>query len=110
MLAPNLNLNRTLNLCRALLICLAASLFCAWTASGISISNVTVVNVTPGSFSVLWRSSSGTDPGISIFSNAAGTASLIGQLGVEVFPLHTGSPEAGNGYERRQSKSAIQSK
>ena len=95
---------RNLTLVFALVLALAPRAF------ALSISNVVVVNVTPGSFSVLWRSPAGTEPGISLFADAAGTASLNSQLGVEVFPLHTGSPDAANGYERRQSKSAIQSK
>src|SRR5687768_8329594 len=79
----------------------------AW---ALSISNVTVVNVTPSSFSVLWRTPSGLEPGVSVFQDADGAVNMAGELGVELFPIHTGSPEAANSYERRQSKSAIQSK
>lgn len=82
----------------------------AITASALSISNVTVVNVTPSSFTVLWRTAAGAEPRIQVFSEANGNASLTGQLGIDYFPLHTGSPEAGNGYERRQSKSGISTK
>jgi hypothetical protein len=87
-------------------LCLGA----AMSASALSISNVTVVNVTPSTFTVLWRTAAGAEPRIQVFSDASGTATLAGQLGIESFPLHTGSPEAGNRYERRQSKSMLSAK
>ena len=93
-----------------LLLLLGAFLACVPAASALSISNVTVVNVTPGSFSVIWRTSSGTEPGIAVFADAAGTVSLAGELGIEAFPVHTGSPEAANNYLRRQSKGGLRAK
>ena len=79
-------------------------------ASAFSISNVTVVNVTSSSFSVLWRTSGGAEPILEIFADDAGNASLAGQLGIEYFPVHTGSPEANNSYETRQSKTGLRTK
>src|SRR5687767_7275582 len=95
---------------RNIILALALALAPVPGALALSISNVTVVNVTPGSFSVIWRTSSGTEPGIAVFADAAGTVSLAGELGIEAFPVHTGSPEAANNYLRRQSKGGLRAK
>lgn len=70
------------------------------------ISNVVPVNVTPTSFSVLWRTAPST-PSIAIFSDPGGLTNLAGQFGIETFPLHTGDPDVASGYPRRQTQAAI---
>lgn len=64
------------------------------------ISDVTVVNVTPSSFSVVWRATNAT-PSIAVFADPGGATNLAGQLGFEAFPLNTGNPDLPAGYQRR---------
>lgn len=70
-----------------------------------SITNVAAVNVTPGSFTILCRSSFPVS--IAIFSDANGSTNLSGQLGIESYPLHTGNPDVPSGYSRRQSQAQL---
>lgn len=88
---------------------LPISLWLALDASGFTITNVLPVNVTPGSFSILWRAADST-PAIEVFADAAGTASLAGQLEIEYSPLHTGNPDLKAGYERRLNQAALRGK
>ena len=73
--------------------------------AAITLNGVSVVNVTPSSFSVLGTCSSAIDSNatvaVSVFADAAGVTSLAGRLGLELYPLHTGSPAATNSYDRR---------
>ena len=92
-----------------------ALLCCVALGSGLNsiaavITNVTPVNVTPSSFSVFWRAPADTTPSIAVFSDAAGTTSLAVQLGLEMFPVHTGNPDLSAGYERRLGRAALQRK
>ena len=73
--------------------------FCQTTRADV-ITNVTVVNVTPTSFSVVWRATNST-PSIAVFADAGGVTNLAGQVGIEAFPLSTGNPELAEGYPRR---------
>ena len=77
--------------------------------AGDSITNVTVANVTPGSFCVVWRSFD-SNPSIKVFSDAAGNSEVTGQLGVEPLPIRTGNIAAQGGYERRASMASLQAK
>lgn len=72
------------------------------------ITNVSVVNVTPSTFGLVWAASGHGVPSISIYSDAAGTSSLAGQVGIEWYPLHTGDPAITNAYYRRQNQAAMQ--
>jgi hypothetical protein len=81
----------------------------ALSASG-SITNVTVVNVTPSGFSVFWRAAADTTPSIAVFADAGGVTNLAGQVGIEAFPLHTGNPDLAAGYERRLGRAALRQK
>jgi hypothetical protein len=74
-----------------------------------AITNVTVVNVTPASFTVFWRTTDLT-PSISVFADAGGLTNLAGQVGIEPFPLHTGNPDLTAGYNRRLGRTALQQK
>lgn len=93
---------------KALALLGLALALCARSASALVITNVSVVNVTPSSFSVVWAGSKQITPAISVYSDAAGTINLAGQLGIEWYPLHTGDPTVTNAYFRRQNKTAIQ--
>jgi len=79
-------------------------------AAAATITNVTVVNVTPSSFSVFWRAAAETTPSIAVFADAGGVTNLAGQVGVEAFPLHTGNPDLAAGYERRLGRAALRQK
>ena len=74
------------------------------------VTNVAVVNITPSTFSVVWQTTPGATPAITIFADAAGATNLAGQLGVEYFPLHTGTPGATNAYARRLSQGVLRQK
>jgi hypothetical protein len=80
----------------------------AFSASASVITNISIVNITPASFSVVWASSPGVTPAISVYSDSGGTVSLAGQVGVKWYPLHTGDPTLTNSYYRRQNQSLIQ--
>lgn len=86
----------------------AFALLC-FTASGVTITNVSVVNVTPTGFDVLWRVESST-PSIAIFADAGGVTNLAHQVGIEAYPLHTGSPQLAAGYDRRLGQEATRQK
>ncbi|MBI5387111.1 MAG: hypothetical protein HZA90_20770 [Verrucomicrobia bacterium] len=78
-------------------------------AGAAAITNVTVVNVTPSSFSVIWRAVDSL-PSIAVFADAGGVTNLAGRVGVEVFPHNTGNPDLTAGYERRQGQIALRQK
>ncbi|MGH7952573.1 MAG: hypothetical protein ACREFE_11740, partial [Limisphaerales bacterium] len=73
------------------------------------ITNVTIANVTPTGFSIIWRATNST-PSIAVFADSGGTINLAGQLGVEAFPLHTGNPDLAAGYQRRMDSTTIRQK
>ncbi|HTI72396.1 MAG TPA: hypothetical protein VMF06_20650 [Candidatus Limnocylindria bacterium] len=81
---------------------------CASALAG-TIADVTAANVTPSGFSVVWRSVD-ADPGIRVYTDAAGTHEITGQLGVEDFPVRTGNSGAATPYERRASKASLKGK
>ena len=88
---------------------------CGWLAWAVlplaasAITNVTVVNVTPASFTVFWRATDLT-PSLAVFADAGGLTNLAGQVGIEPFPLHTGNPNLAAGYDRRLGRTALQQK
>ena len=77
----------------------------------VTISNVTVVNVTPSSFSVVWSASSTASssltPVLSVFADAGGVTNLAGQVGLDYYPLNSGSPAATNAYQQRLSEASL---
>ena len=77
----------------------------------ITFSNVTVVNVTPSSFSVVWSASSAPPslltPVLSVFADAGGVTNLAGQVGLEYYPLNSGAPAAINSYQQRLSRNYL---
>ena len=78
-------------------------------AGAATITNVTVVNVSPTSFSVLWHAG-GSTPGITVFTDPAGASNVTSQLGVEFSPVHSGNPDLAAGYARRQSQIVLRQK
>lgn len=85
------------------------TLFCARPiAAQVVITNVSVVNVTLSTFSVVWAGSASVSPSISIFSDAGGTSNLTTQLGIQWYPLNAGDPTITNSYYRRQNQTALQ--
>ncbi len=77
----------------------------------ILLTNVAAVNVTPGGFSLVAAVSRAimatTNVAISVFSDPAGTASLAGQVGIELYPLNSGDPSAANSYQDLLSQAAL---
>ncbi len=88
-----------------------AWLFCvgAWRSQG-SITNVSVVNITPSGFSIVWAGTASGTPSVSVFTDASGSSSLAGVVGIELFPLDTADPSAANAYERRLSQADLRKK
>jgi hypothetical protein len=86
------------NLCRWMVI-LCACWLCQSARADV-LTNYTIVNVTPTSFSVIWRATNAT-PSIAVYAAAGGLTNLAGQVGVEAFPVRTGNPDLAAGYQRR---------
>jgi len=97
-----------LKLASALLAGAMALFYVRPIAAQVVITNVSVVNVTPSTFSVVWAGSQSITPTISIFSDAAGTSNLTTQLGIQWYPLNVGDPAITNAYYRRQNQTALQ--
>ena len=89
---------------------LLSAIILAPALQALTVSNVTVVNITPSSFSVLWRSSETSSPSLSVFANAAGTTSLAGELAIEVYPLNTGVLTASGDFDKRALDRDLQNK
>ena len=87
----------------ALFVCIVAPF-----ARSATITNVLPVNVTPSSFSILWRGPG--SPSVSVFTDPAGATNISTQFEVDAFPLHTGNPDLAAGYDRRQSRVLIRQK
>ena len=85
------------------LLALAGLLLFPRLGSALNITNVTAVNVTPSGFSVVWRGPLNGTPALSVFADAAGTVNLAGQLGIELYPVHSGDPTLTNGYAHLQN-------
>src|SRR5271163_3279034 len=79
--------------------CLWLSLF-GGIAGAQDIVNVSVVNVTPSSFSVVWGTP-GSAPAIAIFADPNGVTNLAGKVGTEFYPLNSGNPALTNNYDIR---------
>lgn len=106
LLKPRRGRGRAASLLRALLAGLAAA---ALPALADPITNATVVNVTPASFSLFWRTSRST-PSIAVFADAGGVSNLTSQLEIESLPLHTGDPTLTNAYDRRLAQAVTRQK
>ena len=74
-----------------------------------ALTNFTVVNVTPTSFSVIWHATNAA-PSIAVFADAGGVTNLAGQVGVEAFPLRTGNPDLAAGYQRRVDAATVRAR
>lgn len=85
-------------------VCLVLLGASGFTVHGGSITNVSIVNVTPSSFSLVWRGLVEDANAVQIFADAGGQSNITSSLGVELYPLHTGNPNFLEGYERRQSR------
>lgn len=94
---------------KAFFIQLAALLFFA---SGmfaqVNISQATVGNVDVSQFHVFWQVDGGGVPRLDIFSDAGGTTSLNGQLGVEFYPLEMNDVTVTQTAEQRADRRALQ--
>jgi hypothetical protein len=87
-----------------ILLALAATLPCR--AAGIT--NVTVANVTPSSFTVVANIDGLLS--IDVFANSSGTSNLAGIVGVEFDPVHTGNAGLIAEHERRAHRGLLRSR
>lgn len=105
----NLQLQRAPALCLAL-----AALFLGArpARAEILLTNVQAVNVTPSGFSLIGAVSpplaSTTNLAVSVFGDPGGATNLAGQVGVQFYPLNSGSPAATNSYQVLLSQAALQ--
>jgi hypothetical protein len=74
-------------------------------ANAAAITNVTVANVTPSSFTLVW-SMEGT-PSVDVFADAGGTSNLVGVAGLEWDPVHTGNAGLTEEAIRRQQRASL---
>ena len=69
---------------------------CQVQAAPVTVSDTTVTDVTPSSFSVLWNGDQAAIPDLRIFADANGSQELTGQITVTAYPLkgtHTSTQE-----------------
>lgn len=75
----------------------------------VAISGGQAGNVDAGQFHVFWQvDDTGSRPGLDIFSDAAATASLNGELGVEFYPLEMNDVTVGQTAAQRDARRALQ--
>ncbi|MCX8155473.1 MAG: hypothetical protein N3J91_03300 [Verrucomicrobiae bacterium] len=73
-------------------------------------TNVTAVNVTPSSFTVVWGAPPEADLFLRVDADAGGVTNLNGQVAVEYLPLRAGSPLAIGDAAQRLSRQALRQK
>ena len=83
-------------------------LLCYQASAALVLTNISVVNVTPGSFSIVGSAS--VAPTISVFADSGGASNLAGQVGIEFYPLYTGDPRLTNSYDRRLNQATLRQK
>jgi len=87
---------------------LVGMLFLAPTVnSEISIDGVQTTDVTPSGFSVVWQTSEAAEPGITIFSDPAGTTEITSEFEITAFPLQGGNPETIDEYQAEYDMSIV---
>lgn len=75
----------------------------------VAISGGQAGNVDAGQFTVFWQvDDTGSRPGLDLFSDAAATASLNGELGVEFFPLEMNDVTVGQTPAQREARRTLQ--
>lgn len=73
----------------------------------VEISGVEAGNVTPFSVDLVWQTSGEAVPGVEVYSDAAGSESLAGEIAVEVSPLRTGDVAVENDAAARARARAL---
>ncbi len=73
----------------------------------ITLSNVTITNVTPTQFSIVWQASEMTTPLVSVFSDASGITDITTDFEIEFYPLVSGDPDLVEEYFQEESKDAL---
>jgi hypothetical protein len=94
----------------ALVLLAAISLVMPSRAAALVVTNVQPVNVTASAFSILFQTITPTTPEITLFSDAAGTASLAGVVGIEPYPVHSGEPSLTDPVQRRRYLTTLRQK
>ena len=96
-----------LNIKLLLIICLLGTLFCHASSWALfEIEGVTVTDVTPSGFSVVWYGSEQGLPAISVFQDPSGTNEITNDLEVETFSL-IGGDETGDTTAWQHKRGAI---
>jgi hypothetical protein len=83
-----------------LVVVMLFSAFTAW--AEIIIEDVQTTDVTPSGFAVIWQTSEPATPAIAVFSDAAGTSEITGELEIILFPMQGGDPEIIDEYQMLQ--------
>jgi len=82
---------------------------CATTARALTIDSGMAVNATPTQFDVFIRTSEPADSWLEVYADDGGTTNLVGVVGLEANPIHTGDPLQTTNYYRRGYIRNIQS-
>lgn len=86
-----------------------SSLVFATTALGqVQLSEIEAGNVTPFSFSVVWKTSEAAAPALEVYSDEAGQLEITDQLRIEFSPLGLGERSVSSDYAARQERYALQ--
>ena len=78
-------------------------------SADLSLSAVSVTNVTPAEFSIVWRASEIATPMVSVYSDAAGTTDITSDVEVIIYPLISGDPGFVEEYYKEESKENLRS-
>lgn len=82
--------------------------------SAVTLSQAQAGNVDVGQFSILWHAEGQGNPGLDVYSDAVGTESLAGQVGVEFYPIEmndlTVPQTAGDRVTRRALQDLVKAK
>jgi len=93
-------MNRVYGSIAQVIVLVVVMLFSAFTAwAEIIIEDVQATDVTSSGFAVIWQTSESAMPGIAVFSDAAGTEEITGDLEITLFPMHGGDPEIIDEYQ-----------
>ena len=96
-------MNRVYSSIAQVIVLIIVMLFSAFTAwAEIIIEDVQITDVTSSGFAVIWQTSEPAMPGIAVFSDAAGTDEITGELEITLFPMHGGDPEIIDEYQMDQ--------
>ncbi len=73
----------------------------------LQMAHVTITDVTPSGFSVLWQASTAATPALRIFSDAAGTNDITSRFELTPFALRGGDPTLQSDYDQDEYRRSL---